>query len=704
MINPKISIIIPVYNVENYLDSCLNSLKNQTFQEFEVICVDDGSTDTSPDILHRYAQEDDRFTFLTQNNHGAGTARNTGLAAARGEYVIFLDSDDLFSSTLLEKSYTAIVEYQADIAAFNFTQFDEDGSKTWRQGIHNDWLPADQKVFNYTDCPDLIMSIINPTPWNKLYRKNFILENNLKFEEISSSNDITFAAVSVACAKRITFITDSLVEYRIGHSGTVTSTKSKKLDNVIVAVTSAVEQAKKLPYGKEIKNSIYRFTIDNYIFALKHNVTNFDDEHVQQFYEYIHEVFCQEEFTLIQAEDLHNDLLFRDFCIVQKHNYETMKTLLSRKLIVSFTSYPARINSIPTVLESIYTQTYPADEIILWLAEDQFPNKEHDLPVDLQQLIMSQKLTVKWCDDLKPHKKYFYALQEYSDALIITIDDDLIYSPHTFGNLYQSYLLYPDAVSTVRAHLIAITESNEILPYEYWIKETDACLYIPSMQLLATGGAGTLYPPGLFLPELFNKEVILEHCLWADDLWLKVMELLSDVPVVVAQPFEGLRYLPGSQETALCHQNVDQNQNDIQLAQIREWLTIHYGKDILLEKLTTLEIGEKLLGVSALCRCFSNERKAFRKNMNTMQRRLQNAYKEKSEINAKLQRTYREKSEINAKLQKTYREKAERGIRIKELEAENASLKSPLHSAKAKIKHYSMWPLRKAKQIYKKQK
>lgn len=612
MKNPRISVVMPVYNVERYLDETLKSLKDQTFKDFEIICVDDSSTDRSLAILKKYAQKDKRFVILSQKNAGAGAARNYGFSKAKGEYVIFLDSDDLFSPNLLEKLYLAASENQADIATCNFSRFEENGKEIYRTGIHTDWIPKGTTVFNYKDCPSHILSVVNPTPWNKLYRSEFIRKNSLRYEEISSSNDITFAAVSVATAERVTFITDSLVRYRVGHADTISSTKTKNLNNIVVAISSAVRQAKALPYSDEIKDSIARFAVDNYIFSLKNYIRDFSSENAAQFYQHVHEVFNESDFVNITHENLHNQVLFRDFAVVRDFDYEAMKKMIDRKLIVSLTTYPGRIGTLSQVLDTIYAQTHPADEIVLWLAEEQFPEKEQNIPENLRQLVGEGRLTIRWCDDLKPHKKYFYALQEYSNDLVVTIDDDLLYPKDMLEKLHKSYLMYPNAVSTLRAHLIAITEQGQIMPYRVWVKETDACIYEPSMQLMATGGAGVLYPPNLFRKEFFDKDAILKTCLWADDLWLKAMQLISDIPVVVARPFEQLRYLPGSQTDALCHQNVDQNQNDVQLARINEWLNEKFEQDILLKKLTESDIGVKILGIEGICEHFDRERRALK--------------------------------------------------------------------------------------------
>ena len=136
MKRPIISVIMPVYNVQQYLEETIRSVQAQTFSDYEVIFVDDASTDASLTILNRTAEADLRFRVLEQKKGGAGAARNLGLSQARGEYVIFLDSDDLFSPVLLEKLYTAITEAQADIAACNFSRLNVNGVETQHEGVH----------------------------------------------------------------------------------------------------------------------------------------------------------------------------------------------------------------------------------------------------------------------------------------------------------------------------------------------------------------------------------------------------------------------------------------------------------------------------------------------------------------------------------------------------------------------------------------
>lgn len=703
----KVSIIVPVYNAEEFLGESLTCLLQQTMEDFEILCIDDGSTDTSLEILKHYASLDKRIHIFSQENKGAGAARNYGLKHAKGRYCFFFDADDLCVSNLLTETVTVAEQEDADIVAFHFSRFSKEATSEFRVGVHESWLQTNVKTFNYLDCPARIMSIINPTPWNKLFRTSFIREHNFYFEEISSCNDITFSAVTAAAARKIAIVPKALVQYRIGHSNTITGNLTGRLKNIVIAVESAARQVSILQYASQIIDSIYYFVIDNFLFALYNYIVDFSRIDAIEFYNYLHDLFSSEKFTNISREQINNDILYNRFTIVKNYDYHSICLQQKKRLIVSLTSYPRRISSLHKVLETIYVQTRKPDDVILWLSQEQFPHKEEDLSAELQNYINENILTVRWCDDLKPHKKYFYALQEYPDDLIVTIDDDLLYAPTLLERLVECYLMYPTAVIASRTHLITVSlEEKRILPYRYWVQETDACIYQPSLQLLATGGAGTLYPPNLLPKELFNKEVILNTCLWADDLWMKAIELLYEIPVVLACPFAALKYIPASQEEALCKINVDQNRNDVQLNAISLYLESLYGKNILFQKLVCTKVGEYLISTEALCLCLFRERAHNRAKIYEINRKLQKSFSEKSDINAKLKKAYADKSEINAKLQKayadksdinaklkkayadkselnrklqlTYKEKAERGIRIKILEKELDELENSI--------------------------
>lgn len=242
------------------------------------------------------------------------------------------------------------------------------------------------------------------------------------------------------------------------------------------------------------------------------------------------------------------------------------------QILVSLTSFPARINTVHLTIESILSQKIKADKIILWLAESEFPQKMKDLPENLKSLC-DKGLEIQWCEDLKPHKKYFFAMQKYPDSIIVTIDDDTIYPDNLLQKLLNSYKKYPFAVSAMRAHLISMTSDNKVGLYKTWKREiTD--VGFPSMALCATGVGGVLYPPHIFNKEIFNKNVIERYCLYADDLWLKVMQLINQIPVVIADRTEKISNIPGTQEKALWKENDSNGKNDIVF---RELLDIYDG-------------------------------------------------------------------------------------------------------------------------------
>ena len=149
-----ISIIIPVYNVEKYLRECLDSLLNQTFQDFEIICVDDGSTDKSLEILQEYKRKDDRFVILQQRHSGAGSARNNGIRLAEGKYIQFLDADDYFEPTLLEEMYNHAEKFDADLTVCSSRKVDDEGNIT-ESGNPNSPINIDltpmEKLFCWQD-------------------------------------------------------------------------------------------------------------------------------------------------------------------------------------------------------------------------------------------------------------------------------------------------------------------------------------------------------------------------------------------------------------------------------------------------------------------------------------------------------------------------------------------------------------------------
>lgn len=231
------------------------------------------------------------------------------------------------------------------------------------------------------------------------------------------------------------------------------------------------------------------------------------------------------------------------------------------RVIVSLTSYPARFEAVAQTLEPLFRQTVAPDCIQLWLAEDEFP-QTGDLPKSLRDLA-DIGLEIKWCKrSLKPHTKYFWAMRENPDAIIITIDDDIVYPLNLVETLLQVHYRHPEAIVANRTHIVTLDESGSIAKYSDWMFEQTSICGTPRRDLLATGVGGVLYPPNVFDESVFDEMAINETCLFADDLWLMVHELRLDVPVVSTGVDPTLSYVPGTQESGLYLDNLEGGRND----------------------------------------------------------------------------------------------------------------------------------------------
>lgn len=260
-----------------------------------------------------------------------------------------------------------------------------------------------------------------------------------------------------------------------------------------------------------------------------------------------------------------------------KQDYKGINTEeRDKKVIVSLTTFPARIDTVWLTIETLLNQSYKPDFIILWLAKEQF-NDIESLP---QNLLAQQKrgLQIRFCDDLKSHKKYYYAFKEYPRDIIITVDDDIIYPKNTLEILMNLHEIYPESICCNRGHLIKKKENQEIASYKDWI-QNPTNVTGPTEMLCPTGVSGVLYPPNSVNKEVFNKDSIKDLCLYADDLWLKIMSLKNNTKVVKSNTFPSeLLIINSSQKESLAQMNVKENKNDLQLQAILKKYSINFNE------------------------------------------------------------------------------------------------------------------------------
>lgn len=246
----------------------------------------------------------------------------------------------------------------------------------------------------------------------------------------------------------------------------------------------------------------------------------------------------------------------------------------SPRIIVSLTSFPARIEAVSKVIEQMLYQTVKPDEVILWLSKEQFPEKESQLPENLLEL-KKFGAKIEWCDgDIKAYKKFLPALKKYPEDLLITIDDDLVYPIDLLEKLYDAHKRFPNAIIASRVHEIGIDENGKISSYRDWKKQIGTDTYKVREDWFFTGGAGTLLPPHIFGEEIFNEEIIQELCPWADDIWLNIHAAMNRVPIVNIASNNKLARIESTQ--AVCLQTINLEKNDIQLKN----LASHYREQL----------------------------------------------------------------------------------------------------------------------------
>ena len=233
---PKLSVLVPIYNVEKYLEECLTSLANQTLKDIEIICINDGSTDNSPRILQKYAKKYSNFIVINKKNSGYGDSMNRGLEKASGEYIGIVESDDFIESDAFEKLYKLARETRADIVKANYYYHSKNGDALHRV-IKNQKLNAPLSL-----ADDDSIFLEEPGIWSAIYRRDFLNKNKICFRTTpgASYQDTGFHFKSFCAAKRIVYTDKAYLHYRIDNANS--SVKSLEKVNYVVEEYADIER------------------------------------------------------------------------------------------------------------------------------------------------------------------------------------------------------------------------------------------------------------------------------------------------------------------------------------------------------------------------------------------------------------------------------------------------------------------------------
>lgn len=249
-----------------------------------------------------------------------------------------------------------------------------------------------------------------------------------------------------------------------------------------------------------------------------------------------------------------------------KHSLPLSDKKSQLRIIVTLTSFPLRISKLWIVIESILRQSYKPDKIILWLSKEQFSSLDC-----LPKILLDQRkrgLDIRLVDgDLRSHKKYYYAFQEFPNDIIVTVDDDIIYRKSLIETLYKNHLINNSSIICMYAYEMQFDSFGTILPYKKWFTANR----LTHRNLFFGSGGGTLFPPEVLYTDVTNINLALKLCPLADDVWLNAMVQINKTPVFKVCDNNSILPVVNANDVTLASENQSRNRNDIQIQNIVEF-------------------------------------------------------------------------------------------------------------------------------------
>lgn len=294
----KVSVIIPVYNTERFLTECLDSVLSQSLKDIEVICVDDGSTDSSPDILKEYESKDYRIKVLRQEHSAPGNARNAGFDIAQGDYISFIDSDDYVDHMFLEKLYSKAVTTDSDITIANvFLHFMDTGNL---QLFHDAALYSflKNKVFRISHYPELIRIL---APWDRIYKRSFLKNFNIRMPENTIYEDRFYAVKCFVYAQRLTVVNEPLYYYRKNAGQAITDIELKQ-SQFRRDYLNMTKECILLMQQEDLYRSLsFDYLINHFENSLMHQRSIKDKNEFKYFFNCIHDMMTTDDYKVVKS-------------------------------------------------------------------------------------------------------------------------------------------------------------------------------------------------------------------------------------------------------------------------------------------------------------------------------------------------------------------------------------------------------------------
>lgn len=255
---PKVSVIVPVYNVENYIDKCLNSLVNQTLEDIEIIIINDGSTDNSETIIKKYIEKcPEKIKYYIKQNGGLSDARNFGLKYVNSEYVAFLDSDDYVKKDLYEKMYNKAIEENSDFVECDFI---------WK---YDNKEKVDTGII-YKNKNEMF-ALARVVAWNKLIKTKIIKENNIEFPKGLRYEDVEFFYELLPYINKFSFVKEPLIYY-VQRNNSIANTQNERTKEIFQILENVIKYYKEKnlynKYIEEIEYNYARYTLCSSLFRM----------------------------------------------------------------------------------------------------------------------------------------------------------------------------------------------------------------------------------------------------------------------------------------------------------------------------------------------------------------------------------------------------------------------------------------------------
>jgi glycosyltransferase involved in cell wall biosynthesis len=716
--NIKVSVIIPIYNTEKYLKECLESLLAQSLEEFEIICIDVGSTDNSVEIIKDYQIEESRIKLIVQMNQTTGAVRNNALKIAKGEYIIFLEDADFFDNHLLEVTYEKAKEQNADCVLFDAFQYDakEDKPKEVNHYLKKDMIPSENS-FNRMNCDGNLFMITDFTVETKLFKKEFLIDSNILFQDLSYRSDGYFILTALAKAEKIVAVKKRLINHCVNRKETIQNEKKECPYNFIDTFEAAYVKLNEWNIYKDVergfinvflsccvtsvrayRNNIIIMQIADRLknsIIIKSGILEFENEYYQNldhcnFVKSIirsitwreNKKIQKKEFEIVHENEA-TDIIPKVSVIVPFYNVEkylskcldsvinqTLKEIeiicindgstdTSLKIALDCAEKDSRIRVISQNNRGVSVARnvgihIATGEYVYYLDGDDY--LELDALEELYHRAKDDNLDIVYFDAVSFKSK--------NDKLENTLSDDYYIRKHDYSRVYTGLEYIEDLEKNNEYRVtpcLQMIKNNYLQKYNFKFYEGiihEDNLYTFSTLIKAervSHISKIYYHRRLHENSIVTSKYRFDHCYGYFITYLEMMKLLLTI-----------KKLPLGQKRSLydIEYRIYTNARDI-FKKLDETEKYYYY---------SLEPELYYYFLSLIV----NEANAIKGK--------EKANKEKSEIKAKLQKTYEEKSEINAKLKKTYEEKAKRGAQIEQLKKDKSIQKLQIKQLKEEKK------------------